>query len=261
MPPTSLDGVRDREIIQSSEVPILESMGITNVAKWVAPLEPLLAFEIIVGRQGWSSEDSKIASSLQSASQVREALLAFDRVEQFNPLKMSGNEITVSSLLRRWQELDREDFEKSPYGKLLQSVSLGPDPKLMTDGFKSGPPGARGAEAGRLIAATQEAQREYVTGRIAKEWAEVDAPGALRWADSLADDAARASGYQNAFTRAPDEAVSRIAKLPPGLSRTSMVRAFDFWENESAGADPQMAKWPESQQRLWSDLRSLAGGD
>ncbi len=111
--------------------PVLEFGHLGKIFQALVKAEPRLAFEILQLRGGHSSEDSRLIKSLHTVAGVREALLAFDCLDEMEPFKFSGNaQIFANGLLHRWKEIDPEDFAVSPYAHLVPGPEAFPKPDL-----------------------------------------------------------------------------------------------------------------------------------
>ncbi len=105
---------------ENREKPPVGNDELRRIAQALLKVDLRLAFEVLQLRSGWSSDDSRVISSLHSVDQVREALLAFDGLEEMDPYRSSGgNEILARALLQRWSSLDGADFRRSPHAHLI----------------------------------------------------------------------------------------------------------------------------------------------
>ena len=116
-----------------SDDPVLGFDMIDRIGRDLIPVAPREAFEVLQVRGGFSSNDIHLCESLQTVSAVREALLAFDHLDQMQPYQWHDEEITARGLLERWKELDPESFSSSPYVHLVPDSTPPPPPIPIPD--------------------------------------------------------------------------------------------------------------------------------
>ena len=98
---------------------IPDSGQVVQICEWLAPTHPDLAYQVLVARSGWSSEDTKIADKLQTPAQFHQALLAFGDLKGMKPNVYRGNEMQAAMLMERWRAIDPEGFAGSRYAALI----------------------------------------------------------------------------------------------------------------------------------------------
>jgi hypothetical protein len=92
---------------------------LTDIAGWLVTEDPHSAYQLIVLRGGFSTDDRKIPMAIHTVARVREALLAFDKLEFLDPAKLHGTDTAAMLLLMRWKELDPADFNRTPHARLF----------------------------------------------------------------------------------------------------------------------------------------------
>lgn len=129
---TSTDSYIPLADAQQSEHPIMDADALRSIAANLMRASPQDAASFLLspgGSRGWSSD---VLRPLQSATDVREALLAFGDLDQLDwelltdstwEIDMLLNnriipETMAASLLRRWKELDPDDFARSRHAHL-----------------------------------------------------------------------------------------------------------------------------------------------
>ncbi|WP_367873488.1 hypothetical protein [Luteolibacter sp. Populi] len=266
-----------RDTAKASEKPILDFSQVSEICRWLAPEEPRLAFELLQTRNGYSSEDRLIGMDF-NLTQVKEALEAFPDLDQSKPGVFRDSEIHAQRLLSRWQELDPEDFARSPYAHLHLANPYAASTRALVE-WKTQAPAERAAAATRLIDAlrnrdgikTVDAWGELPVGAatmiqagigmIASSWATEDPVAASEWIESLPE-AERASGYRvvaaAAAPRDLDLALLQAEKLPSASRMGAFVEAFDSWSKANPGKAPDATGWSEQRHAAWEDLKFLS---
>lgn len=105
---------------EASDEPILDFDMLDNVSRWLIHEDPQAAYKVLQVRGGLTTHDN-LAESLQTVDKIRQALLAFDHLDEMVPNRFKGSEIFAQSLLIQWHKLDPEDFSRSPYAKFAPS--------------------------------------------------------------------------------------------------------------------------------------------
>jgi hypothetical protein len=113
------------QMAEASNEPILDFSMLDFVSRWLIHEDPHAAYKVLQVRGGFTSNDN-LAESLQTVDKVREALSAFDHLDEMVPNHWKGSEIYALSLFAQWKKLDSEDYSRSPYAKLLESQSTVP---------------------------------------------------------------------------------------------------------------------------------------
>lgn len=138
----------------ATDSPLLDSDLLNRVSLDLIRTEPRLAVQVFLARGGWRSDDHLFFDSMGTVQQLREALLAFDNLDQLQPDRSQGfSQIFAKSLLHRWKEIDPEDFARSPYAHLIPDRTSPVPPAPIPDGpcgwvsefeaWKKSSPGAR----------------------------------------------------------------------------------------------------------------------
>lgn len=124
------------EEAMASDQPMLDFEAVSWITGCLVSVAPREAMEILKMRGGMSSDDSRLFESIPTVSKVREALLAFDHLDQLRPDHFTGSQMNAMALLQRWKQLDSEDFARSPYAHLIPDPKSYPPPPV-----PDGPPG------------------------------------------------------------------------------------------------------------------------
>lgn len=106
-----------------SNQPILDFEALDQIAWNLVQVSPRHGYEVFNLRGGMSTHDSRFADSLQSVAAVREALTAFENLDQLRADRMTGTQMNAMNLMNRWKKLDPEDFSRSPYAHLVPDWS------------------------------------------------------------------------------------------------------------------------------------------
>lgn len=244
----------------AAELPLLESATFRKIPLWLVTEDPHLAYQVLRTRGGYSSTDAELPLRLNSAAKVREALLAFDNLDKLDPVVTRGGDYAAKMLLGRWQELDPEDFSRSPYARFVI-----PDSKKETatvlEKWKSSPPAQHEEAASHHVTSTDVPafQGDRIRA-IAGAWSETDAAATVRWLDSLPPQNAVPARAARIAILAPTDLQSTldwVDRLPVEERQSSLVPAFDAWAKAHPGKQPEMSGWSETRRRAWSDLEAL----
>lgn len=246
---------------EASESPILDSEDVFNIAKWLAPEEPRLAFELRrMERNTVFSGDLELPRLLRTLPQVKEALLAYDDLDQIKPGIMHGHQMLQVALFGRWEELDPEDFARSPYAHL----SMGSQNRRLTAGledWQKAPATERTGAASAWIAGKEGAELRVRINQLATAWAGVDPEAAIGWASGL-EERRREESYQLiAGVRAAKDLNGTLDwgdRLPAASQAATLVTTFDGWSTAHPGQRPDMAGWSEERIAAWKDLEASA---
>jgi hypothetical protein len=252
-------GELSMEEIKPYQRPVVDSNMLTDIGKWLTTEDPRLAYEILVKRGGFSSQDPKIPLALTSVAKIQDALSVFQGRKIRDPLKLREEEVHLYHLLNRWHQLDAEDFNHSPYAGTIipQAAEV---PALELERWKSSPASKREQQANTILANVHPEARAPRILAIAKAWAEIDLPAVLRWAESLPpEDQTSASAARISIWAAHDlnAALANAERLSTGARRDSFVIAFDAWTQGQSGKRADQAGWPPEWTQAWSDLEAL----
>lgn len=243
-----------------STTPAISPEIIDDICLWIAPHDPYLA--CMLRKQapiGFSSQDVALPQAIPTVEKVRDALRAYDNLDQLSSTKISGNQFVPLQLLRRWQELDPEDFSRSPYGHIMPPSIIGAN-YLKRDEWRTMPVEERGRRANSLIAGKEQAGREMGVYNIAGQWAEVDPAATADWLESLPEFDAVTKARVIAKVIAPKDlsrALSFIDSLEPHARRSFIVHAFDGWTKQHPDARANLSGQNMETLRIWQDLESL----
>jgi hypothetical protein len=240
----------------AADEPLLDSSALGDISEWLMTEDPHLAYQVLFKRGSISTEDAKVPLALTSVAKVRQALLAFQRLDKLSDATLMGNEdYQAVHLFTRWRDLDPEDFSRSPYTSFVF-----PDPTKETaaalEEWKSSP----GAETASRLVASAGANQFNRISEIARTWAETDPAATVNWLDSLpAENAFAARKARISILAATDlDATLDWADTLPRETRSSaLVSAFDAWRKAHPGQRPVMSDWSETRRRAWADLEAL----
>lgn len=114
--------------IEELDLPVLEMSNFRAIGRALVKADPRLGFEVLLLSDSIDSEFSSLADSLHSIGEIRNALSAFDCLEEMEPSRMAGyDQIAADALLRRWKIIDPVDFARSPHAHLLPDQFPPPD--------------------------------------------------------------------------------------------------------------------------------------
>lgn len=237
--------------------PKLESGDIDKAARALVKEEPGLAYSLMVAKGSQWSHDN-MAMDIDSPEGIRDALLAFEKVE----IKRMEDGDLVLQLLKRWQELDPEDFARSPHANLLEETP-GSKPLhqvITADGWKDLPPGERSSGAMAKIESYKGSARQKAASVIASSWAKMDHTACWTWVESLPEEiqAPAAAGYagMNAAFHL-EETLKRIEQLPVAAQSRALVAAYGTWVSRNSGAPENLDHWSTERRQAWQDLDAL----
>lgn len=242
--------------------PKIDSGELSKICLWLVPHDPYLACTLRKKAGSFfSSEDVRLAQAIPTVEKVRQALRAYDDLDQLNSTKISGHQMIPMQLLRRWQELDPEDFARSPYGHVMPVSIYGGD-YLRKDEWRTLSPEKRTARANALISGKDDDGRATGIYQVAAQWAEVDPAGTASWLESLpASDAKQWSGAVSGVIAPKDlpRALALLRTQEPAAYRSSLVRAFDAWTKHHPDTPADLSGQDEATRRVWEDLQTLGG--
>lgn len=244
---------------QDATTPKISFESINRACRWLAPEDPRLATRLYKQRGGFSSDDHKFTLSFKTVDQVREALTAFDNLDELTPFRIEGNQFIPHQLLHRWRELDPRGFESSPYASIL-SGSASDEIDEQTRSWADLPTADRGPAADRLLADTDSGYRDVQLVRLASEWTRQSPEEASAWIDSLPTaDRNRALRAHTRVRATADlhDTIAWIGGRPAGDQGLCLAIAFDSWRSMPAAEQPDQSTWPEFLRHAWSDLEAL----
>ena len=236
--------------------PVLESGDFEKAAKALIKEKPGLGYGLMVAKGGtWSHEN--LALSIETPEGIRQALLAFDKVE----LKQWDPGDLMLQLLNRWQEIDPEGFARSPHAGLLDEKKITPMHQVInTDGWKDLPPNQRASGAMAKIESYQGRGRQSAASVIASSWAKLDHAACWTWVESLPEGylAPAAAGYaqMNAAYHL-EETLDRVEQLPTGAQNRALVAAYRTWARKNSFPPENFDQWPTGRRQAWQDLKAL----
>jgi hypothetical protein len=244
--------------------PALDARQLSKICLWLVSHDPYLACTLRK-KAGTliSSEDVALAQAIPTVEKVKQALLAYDDLDQLSSTKISGHQMIPMQLLRRWQELDPEDFARSPYGHVMPVSVYGGD-YLRKDEWRTLSPETRTARANAIISGKDDGGRTTGIYRIATQWAEVDPAGTASWLESLpTSDAKQWAGAVSGIIAPKDlpRALTLLRKQELPAYRSSLVRAFDAWAKHHPDTPADLSDQDELTQQVWQDLQTLGGGE
>lgn len=243
-----------------STSPLLRSDQISHVCLWLAPYDPYLACTLRKKAGSFfSSQDVALVQAIPTVEKIKQALRAYDDLDQLTSGKISGQQFIPMQLLKRWQELDPEDFSASPYGHVMPTTVYGRD-YLEKDDWKALTPEKRMDRANALISAKDDHGRAMGIYRISEQWSEVDLDGTISWLKSLPDSDAERKVSAISANIAPKDlprALVLLKEHSPQDYHLSLVRAFDAWTKRHPGTTADLSGADETTRRIWSDLQSL----
>ncbi|MBX3742823.1 MAG: hypothetical protein KF712_17700 [Akkermansiaceae bacterium] len=245
-----------------SSTPSIDSGQLSEICLWLVPHDPYLACTLRKKAGGsFSSQDVALAQAIPTVEKVRQALRAYDDLDQLSSTKISGHQMIPMQLLRRWQELDPEDFARSPYGHVMPVSIYGGD-YLRKDEWRTLSPEKRTARANALISGKDDGGRATGIYQVAAQWAEVDPAGAASWLETLpASDAKQWAGAVSGIIVPKDlpRALALLKTQEPAAYRSSLVRAFDAWTKHHPDTPADLSGQDEATRRVWEDLQALGG--
>jgi hypothetical protein len=119
--------------IEAVDLPVLEPSDFRLIGHALAKVQPRLGFEILLVSGSMDFQSSKLADSLHSVAEIKEALSAFDCLGAMEPWRMAGtDQFVANALLRRWKQIGPEDFAGSAHAHLIPDHFPEPDlPELL----------------------------------------------------------------------------------------------------------------------------------
>ncbi len=246
---------------RDSDTPTIDLSLLSEICLWLVPHNPYLACSLRKKASGFSSQDVALAQVIPTVEKIRQALRAYDDLDQLSSTKISGHQMIPMQLLRRWQELDPEDFARSPYGHVMPVSIYGGD-YLRKDEWRTLSPEKRTARANALISGKDGSGRATGIYQVAAQWAEVDPAGTASWLETLpASDAKQWAGAVSGVIAPKDlpRALALLKTQEPAAYRSSLVRAFDAWTKHHPDTPADLSGQDEATRRVWEDLQALGG--
>ncbi len=239
--------------------PTLDHRGLTDVIGWLVTEDPEAAYQLLRKRGGFSSDDQLLPLVLFSTAKVNEALMAFGDLRITDPNRVEGDQVQLFFLLHRWQEIDPESFDASPYALSFSAMSSStPLPSIVN--WMKLPAEQRAAEATRIVSGALPAGRiNYIQG-IAKEWSETDPGACAKWLDTLPLEYLDSVNKTRALILAPHDlngTLDHIDNLPPEPQNWGLVTAFDSWTKAHPGQRADRTGWSAGRISAWEDLEAL----
>ncbi|WAC18435.1 hypothetical protein OVA24_14465 [Luteolibacter sp. SL250] len=240
--------------------PKIDSSQLSQICLWLVPHDPYLACTLRKKAGGsFSSQDVALAQAIPTVEKVRQALRAYDDLDQLSSTKISGHQMIPMQLLRRWQELDPEDFARSPYGHVMP-VSVHGGDYLRKNAWRTLSAEKRANHANAIISGKDGDGRAAGIYQIASQWAEVDPAGTASWLESLPRSEAKQWAGAVSGVIAPKDLPRALALLrtqEPAAYRSSLVRAFDAWTKQHPDTPADLSGQDELTQQVWRDLQAL----
>lgn len=243
---------------ENHAIPPRSAVNLTKIIRWLSHSHPLAAFELLKSRGGFSTEDPATVKSLQTVAQVREALLAFPEYAPTGSTTISGDEIIPHALIARWQELDPEDFSRSPFA---DSSNLSGKSSILP-AWEAASPEQRAETANTLVSRSDPQNRKNSILHIAREWAAKDPAAATGWLASLdhLDPVEKATlAASSVFPSGPSTVMPLISRIPEHSQPRVMMEAFDSWTRSNPVNPPDMTGWSPLQKKQWAGLSLLRG--
>jgi hypothetical protein len=244
---------------RDADSPQLDSSALSRACRWLAPEAPLLATRLFLRRGGWSSDDSQFFQSFKTVAQVREALDAFENLDQLSPFRMRGDQIHAHGLLDRWRELDAADFAASPWAA-VEGQSVSERIEERTEEWNQSGEVGRVASANHLLATSAPESRRTQLIQLTRAWTETAPEAAARWIGSLpADDRTAALRVHTGIRASSDlqSTIDWIGGVTDENQASCLAVAFDAWQAQDEPARPDQSGWSEPLRQGWADLESL----
>ena len=252
------DGAIPLARAEGSEQPLLDATLLRKIPGWLITENPYLAYKVIMASSN-GFFDEQLPDSLTAVSKVRQALLAFDEKEVPEANKGARIEKMRNSLLLRWNELDPEDFSRSPFAHQIV-IDAKTVATAALERWSSLPENEFTKKANRLVAEANSVARDECIAAIAQAWGKTAPDATVLWLDSLppenhiAANAARVSALAaNDLTGTLDWA----DRLSAGQRQSSFVTAFDVWTKAHPGQPANRNGWPTGRAQAWEDLEAL----
>lgn len=241
-----------------TESPVLDASHIQRVAQALMKEKPRLAYTVLLSR-GHSSSHDNLSQGLETVEAIRDALLAFDKIDVSD---MDPDNLAYQ-LLQRWQEIDLEDFVRSPHANLFEvkEGSWSVHQVITADDWKELPSAERASGAMAKIESYQgSSARQSGASVIASSWAKIDPAACWTWIGSLPEEfvAPAAAGYASidgAFHL--EQTLDRIEQLPATARSRAFVAAFNTWSRRNPGDPQDFDNWSPKRQQAWQDLAAL----
>jgi len=256
------EGTKSTTEVLQTDTPIFETLDFDIISKALIKEDPRAAFTIFLTCSGWIDSEQWKAKSFTRAEDIREAVLAFDKLEEMkiDRILTPGNRDHLAmTLLQRWKELDPADFARSPYAIVLDSA-VPQGQVISATEWKKLPPEERASGAMKQIAAYKGNTRTATAGVIAASWALSDPAGCRMWVESLPEDLqAPAAAAAAGFGARSDlgQTLEWAEQLPASSRAGSIVAAFESWNAANPQGQPDTSNWPEQRRQAWEDLAAL----
>jgi hypothetical protein len=254
------DGLSARsDVPGSSDEPVLTPEILEQTSQALVKIQPRLAFSMAKKHYGNSPSDYDLAKSLDTVAQVREALLAFDHPDRMDPLHPSLEDGICSTVLSRWEELDPEDLEKSPYRQGFYQFGFVQMQSAVAN-WSAQPPDGMAATARRLMDGRAQDVRTISAAAIVGKWAPLDPTACRAWLENLpeASDSAVVLAFSSALAaHSPAASFDWLENQPAPVRQRGMVVAYDSWTRVNPGAQPDQSSWTDPQRQAWQDLEAL----
>ncbi|MDB6077794.1 MAG: hypothetical protein JWO82_1541 [Akkermansiaceae bacterium] len=242
---------------EASEQPLLSSgEWYEMTTKCLLRDSPHLAFQVLLKWHVSGSGDAEYANLLETVEQVKEALLAFDLLQETKPDVPREGDQFAQPLLERWRKLDPKDFARSPYhslvGKLLLNDRMRTWPDL--------PPEERREAADRLAADMPSAAREGLLASLVSEWMPKDPEACREWMETLpekdSDDVVKSYAAGLAAID-PVQAFEWMKKFPAIKRQKAIAAACNALSLADQGGRQDFTGWSEGEIEAWKDLTAL----
>lgn len=243
----------------ASDVPLLDFENLSRSASWLISEDPHAAYEVLIKRGGFSSDDGNMADGLKSVAQVEQALSAFDNLEQIKPGSFAGSEIHIFPILGRWQELDPEGFQKSPLSRLAMDSTVhagSTELKKWNEISKE----TRIEQANQAVVELKSGDQTGKVFEIVRQWAAIAPDENAAWMATLPEENRSVMYRVSAAAGAPRHLAFTLEQAEhylPTQREACRVAAFDAWTKAHPGEHADRGGWPVERVTAWEDLEAL----
>lgn len=245
--------------LEGADAPKLGHSAYCRACEWLAPEAPLLATRLLLPRGGWS-DSARFAHKLKTTAQVREALGAFDALDQLSPWGGSGDPHLARQLLDRWNQLDPEEFAASPHTSSVSSTAY-QQIKEQTREWIQSPVADRADAATRILDGSEPGDRRFHLYQLTHQWTGSDPDATAAWIASLPPSDQTSALQTHTEVRATSnlqDTMTWIGTLPAPRQPACLVVAYDTWKQSESPEQPDRSGWPAPLRQAWADLDSLA---